>query len=76
MRDDVRVDIVRLLDRRFHFAYVPEDESVCVCGEGKCLDYFQMIITVTLGIEENVNCFLSFVSLVRIKENEKCTPKD
>jgi hypothetical protein len=65
------LDIVRFHERRFHCAYVPEDERVCGCGEGKCLDHFWGIITVKLGIVGDRNRFLSFVRSVRINENEK-----
>ena len=70
-RDDVCIDIVRFHERRFHCAYVPEDESVCVCGEGKCLDYFEGIITVKLGIEKDGNRFLSFVRSIRGKKSQE-----
>ena len=59
---DVRVDIFRFHEQRFHCAYVPKDGRVCVCVEGKCLYYFWGIAI--FGIEEDGNRFLSSRSFI------------
>jgi hypothetical protein len=73
-RDDVRVDIVRFDEWRFHYTYVLEDESMCVCGE-------QEYLHVESGVGEDRDRSLSFIhsfdhSLeIRIKQKER-TPKN
>jgi hypothetical protein len=57
-RDDVHVDILQFDEQRFHCVYVPEDASMCVCGERECLDFCG--ITIESGVGEKRDA-LSFV---------------
>jgi hypothetical protein len=59
--------------------YVPEDESMCICGERDYLYYFSGIIMIESGVGEDRDRSLSFAhsfvrSLeIRIKQNKKNT---